>query len=305
MSTTSQTPAAPKAPFRHTPQGSRFNWLMAAILVVLIPLDYELARHVNFVGSGQSLDVWTTAVFLGAILLYCRWRPLPRLVEACELAIWADLYFDGLSVLIQIAGRTKRPLIDSGLMRMDARLHFATVTVMHAVARLPKVQAGLVAVYQIEPLLLLTALVLLPFVGKAGASRRYVLGIVVAATITASVFALWPAVGPWTTEGYLPTHSQMLVTNYLLLLKTPAAVNLDMQDAGIVALPSFHVLMAVLSATALSAIRQLRWPVWILAALITISTITTGWHYLTDVIGGIVLAAISIGAARALLPEER
>lgn len=304
MSAGSQAAAAPKVRFRHSQQARRFNVLMAAILVVLIPLDYVLARRVDFVGSGQSLHVWTTAAFLGAILLYCWWRPLPRLVEACELAIWADLYFDALSVLIQIAGRTKRPLIDPGLMRTDARLHFATVAVVHWVARMPALKIGLVLVYEIEPLLLLTALVLLPFMGQAGASRRYVLGIVVAAVITASVFALWPALGPWTTEGYRPTRNQIQVTNYLTLLKTSAPVNLDMQDAGIVAFPSFHVLLAVLSAAALSAMRRLRWPVWILAALITLSTLTTGWHYLTDVIGGLILSAISLAAARAVLPPE-
>lgn len=304
MSAGSQAAVVTKARFRHSQQGRLFNILMAAMLVVLVPLDTVLARHVNFVGSGQSLHVWTTAAFLGAILIYCRWRPLPRLVEACELAIWADLYFDALSVLIQIAGRTKRPLIDAGLMRMDARMHFATVAVVHGVARIFALKVALVIVYEIEPLLLLTALVLLPFVGKAGASRRYVLGIVVAAVITASIFALWPALGPWTTEGYRPTHSQTLVTNYLMLLKTPAPVNLNMQDAGIVAFPSFHVLLAVLSAAALSAIRSLRWPAWILAALITVSTLTTGWHYLTDVIGGLILAAIAMAAARAVLPPE-
>jgi membrane-associated phospholipid phosphatase len=304
MSATPQAAAAPRVRFRHSAAGRRFNILMAATLVALIPVDYVLARAAHFNGSGQSLHVWTTAAFLGAILLYCRWRPLPRLVEACELAIWADLYFDALSVLIQIAGRTQRPLIDGALTRMDARLHFATAALVHWVARVPSVKIGLVLVYEIEPLLLLTALVGLPFLGKADAARQYVLGIVIAAVMTAGVFALWPAAGPWMTEGYRPTHNQTLVTNYLLLLKTSAPVNLDMQDAGIVAFPSFHVLLAVLSATALSALPRLRWPVWILAGLITFSTLTTGWHYLTDVLGGLILAGIVIAAARTLLPQD-
>ena len=49
-----------------------------------------------------------------------------------------------------------------------------------------------------------------------------------------------------------------------------------MNDAGIVAFPSFHVLLAILTAVALSAIRWLRIPVWALALLVGISTLTTG-----------------------------
>jgi membrane-associated phospholipid phosphatase len=303
MSSSAQATAPPQARWRHTPQGRRFNILMAAILVVLVPADYVLARHVNFNGSGHSLQVWMTALFLGAILVYCRWRPLPRLIEACELAIWADLYFDALSVLIQIAGRSHAPLVDPQLTAIDAHLHFATVAWVHFVRHIPALRIALALVYAVEPLLLLAALVVLPFMGRADASRRYVLGIVIAAVITAAAFALWPAAGPWTTEGYRATRDQVQVTTYLALLKSHAPVSLNMEDAGIVAFPSFHTLLAVLSAVALGALRRLRWPAWILAALIILSTLTTGWHYLTDVLGGLLLAAISLAAARALLPE--
>jgi membrane-associated phospholipid phosphatase len=82
----------------------------------------------------------------------------------------------------------------------------------------------------------------------------------------------------------------------------PGPVTLDMEDAGIVAFPSFHVLLAILTAVALSAIRWLRAPAWAMAVLVGLSTLTTGWHYLVDVIGGIVLAIVSVGAAKLLLP---
>lgn len=303
MSSSTQATAAPRTRWKHTPQGRRFNILMAAVFVVLVPADYVLARHVNFNSSGQSLQVWTTAFFLSVILAWCRWRPLPRLIEACELAIWTDLYFDALSVLIQVAGRSHKPLVDQQLAAMDAHLHFATVAWVHFMAGVPALRTGLELVYAVEPLLLLAALVVLPVMGRADASRRYVLGILIAAVITAAVFALWPAVGPWTTEGYRATRDQAQVSAYIALLKTHAPISLNMEAAGIVAFPSFHTLMAVLSAAALGSLRKLRWPVWILAALIIISTITTGWHYLTDVLGGLVLAAISLAVARVVLPE--
>jgi membrane-associated phospholipid phosphatase len=146
--------------------------------------------------------------------------------------------------------------------------------------------------------------VFLPFMEHADATRRYVVGIVVAAFITAGTFAFFPAAGPWTTEGYRASHDQTVVTAYLTALKTGAPVDLDMKDAGIVAFPSFHVLLALLSAVALSAMRQLRVAAWVLALLICVATLTTGWHYLTDVFGGIALTLISVAVARALLPAR-
>jgi membrane-associated phospholipid phosphatase len=70
-----------------------------------------------------------------------------------------------------------------------------------------------------------------------------------------------------------------------------------MDHAGIVSFPSFHVVLAILSAVALSCIRPLRAPVWILAAMICASTIVTGWHYAIDILGGLVVAMISIPVA--------
>ena len=68
--------------------------------------------------------------------------------------------------------------------------------------------------------------------------------------------------------------------------------------------PSFHVALAILAAIALSSIRRLRIWVWGLTALICVSTLTTGWHYAIDVLGGLVLAPISLLVADVLARGE-
>jgi membrane-associated phospholipid phosphatase len=74
----------------------------------------------------------------------------------------------------------------------------------------------------------------------------------------------------------------------------------------IVSFPSFHVVLAILSAFALSSIRSLRAPVWVLAVLICISAVSTGWHYGIDVFGGVIVAIASISAVSliALSPKS-
>jgi membrane-associated phospholipid phosphatase len=51
--------------------------------------------------------------------------------------------------------------------------------------------------------------------------------------------------------------------------------------------------------------RLLRYPAIVLAVLIMISTMTTGWHYGADVITGFLLAVISTAIATAIVSKRR
>ena len=280
----------------------RFHLMMGVVLVALMGTNFVLARALHFVGSGQLLNVWLGAAVLGALLWYCRTRPLPRLVESCELAIWAILYFQALAITMQIAGRSPRPLVDAQLTALDHAMHFSTVAVARGVAHWPVLHVGLAVIYALVGPMLIAAVLVPSAMGKGDASRRLVAGVVLAAILTAIAFALWPATGPWTTEGFHANREQQAVTHYLAQLKSSATLDLSKGDAGIVAFPSFHVLLAMMSALALGAVRRLRAIAWTLAILVAVSTLTTGWHYLTDVLGGLALTVIAAAAARVLVP---
>ena len=75
-------------------------------------------------------------------------------------------------------------------------------------------------------------------------------------------------------------------------------------SGGIICFPSFHVFWAVVSAHALQPFRILRYPAIVVATLVTISTVTTGWHYGVDVIGGLLLAAVTTVLANSLLATQ-
>ena len=81
---------------------------------------------------------------------------------------------------------------------------------------------------------------------------------------------------------------------------------LSMGFSGIISFPSFHVILAVLSA--ISIARFGRWTAIsaaIRATLIVISTVSTGWHYAADVWGGLALTLFCVAVARRFTLLER
>jgi len=68
-------------------------------------------------------------------------------------------------------------------------------------------------------------------------------------------------------------------------------------QGGLIAFPSFHVVWAVMLAYSFRHKKYLFYPMALFNSLIILSTLMLGWHYLTDVIGGIILAGLSIFAA--------
>lgn len=289
-------PASVTAPTSWRRYATPFDCRIGLLLLILIPADFILAARFHLSGLSHYTNIWPSLVTLLVLLWYCRWRPLPKLIDTCQLTFWAILLIDVLSLLIQVAGRSPYPLADRQLGAIDARMHFQTV-------RLPTLAAVLNIAYGLTGLLMLSAILLPPIYGHTVVAHRYITGVVLAAIVTAVLFALVPAAGPWTTEPFQPTHRQADIAAYLTRLKSPGPVQLEPDLGGSVSFPSFHTVLAILSAAALGSIRRLRIPAWGLATLICISTITTGWHYAIDVLAGIVLSIATLWLAKHIEPD--
>jgi len=276
---------------------NRFNCFVLAMVAVLAPIELVLAKAVRIVGLAHILDGWVGLLLLSVCLYYSVTRPLPKLIQLCEILIGSTLLLSLLPLLTLIASRSGAPLMDAALSAIDAKMHFNTAAVVHAVALVPMLPRSMVVVYGSLTEFVLAALVAPLLFGRFTVSCRCMLAVVFAAIVTAIVFSMCPAIGPWAVEDIQPSVDQVAVDTSLETMKSGVPVQMKGATTAIVSFPSFHVALAILSAIYLSTFRRLRIANWILATLITISTVTTGWHYGIDVIGGIVLAAVSAGAA--------
>jgi len=150
--------------------------------------------------------------------------------------------------------------------------------------------------------ILLPLSVLLPVLaGRLKYAREFLVANLISFAIGIPLFALLPAIGPWRYFHFPPSQAQTSSCELpLLAMRHAGTYVLGSQEAGVVCFPSFHVAWAIFFVAALWGFRWLRIPAVIVSAMVILSTMTTGWHYFVDVLGGIVLAVISIVFAKRL-----
>lgn len=301
----STVPEAKPTLLKRTPESGaptqadiQYHWMMAWFIGGLLLGDIVLAQIAHFRRLDTLLDCLPTACLLGGIACYCDRRNFGRCKEISVLAMWVVLATNALSLLVQVAGRVPSPFVDSSLAGLDRLMGASTGEVVAWVLHYPLLQQLLWASYQSIPVLVLASLLLPTTFGYYKESRCYVFAVTITGIIISAIFACWPALGPWTIYHFPPTKSQQVYISYLNLLRSTQPITLDLGASGIVTFPSFHTALAVHSAVALWNVKYVRYFAALLSAAVCASTITTGWHYFSDVLGGATLALVSIAIAR-------
>jgi membrane-associated phospholipid phosphatase len=272
-----------------------------------------------FVGSAIGLYLTQTRVPLGQIAVrlllltvllalagFYRWRRLGRAVNLIMMAFWGITFGYLHIVPMFIAARVNVPLSDSLLAHIDKAIGLEVPQVLEFAGNHPKITAVLNASYNILLLLVVLAIMLPPVCGKMRIAKEYAIGSLVAAMIALPLFAMFQALGPWTYYDFAPNAGQEEYIKTFSALKVEVSPTIDFgYHNGLITFPSFHAVLAILAGVALCQFSYIRWPALILSSLIVISTVTTGWHYLADVLGGLGVAGVSMAAAKAYSRLER
>jgi hypothetical protein len=252
-----------------------------------------------------DLGVWAIIfLVLSAMLL-----PLPAywyekgradLLDASLTLLWALLIRMIIPILVQVAARLRMPLQDSFFGRADEHLGVSVPAVM-AWADHHWLGSVLNRSYAWVVILLPLAVLLPVLGGKLKYAKEFLVANLISFAIGIPLFALLPAIGPWRYYHFPASQLQTAFCEVpLLAMRLAGTYVLGSQEAGVVCFPSFHVVWAILFASALWGFRSLRIPTALVSGMVILSTMTTGWHYVVDVLGGILLAIISILLAKCL-----
>lgn len=142
------------------------------------------------------------------------------------------------------------------------------------------------------------AIVLPILTGKLKDAQRFIVANLIAFAIGLPIFAVLPGINPWYGDHFVAVPGDALCKTFVLLAIRRPGPYLYQYPAGAICFPSFHVIWAMLSVQALWGLRLLRVPAAIFAAVIIISTVTTGNHYVVDVLGGMVVAVVAMMIAQ-------
>jgi membrane-associated phospholipid phosphatase len=247
--------------------------------------------------GGRVIAIVMTLAMVAPLPIYWHEKGRHVLREAALVIPWELLLAATLSFPVLIAARLRLPLQDSLFAHIDQSLG---VNLPGIVEWADQHWLGAVITKSYLWLLPLLAAAAFapPLMGQMKHAREFLLANLIAFAIGVPLFALLPAAGPSYYYHFAPNPAQAACLVQLLSLRLPGPYMFQGQGADVVCFPSFHVVWAILCAAALWGFRPMRIPVATLSAIIIASTLTTGWHYFTDVLGGIAVAVLSLAIAR-------
>lgn len=234
---------------------------------------------------------------IAGVFALLAWRarklaPRVSMFAATYLVLWGGGLAGG--VLCMVAPMFNFPMIDPSLAAADKWLGVTSADVIRWVIAVPFAAKLLYAMYFPSVILLFLTALLLSVLGRAErlAELCSAYGFCLAVATACSVLlpasgafeylGLEPLFGPQLPPGSGVYHLEVLHT---LRSTTHLAIN-PFALHGLVTFPSFHTGMALMTAAAWRDDRFLKWPMFVWNALVIISTVPVGGHYLVDLIAG-------------------
>jgi hypothetical protein len=276
--------------------------LLAGVLLIfcaslVLPPLLSMRLHGSFYAAPLTV-LGPFALFIP----YLAWRRMDRLKAAIELFLVAFLTSIAVLALTYAAMRLRFPLADAGLAAADAMIGYHSPTVVAWLDTQPLLARILGSTYgSFFPQLLLLP-VLLCVSGHVARGYGMILGYLLLGIFGSVICAFFPSEGAYVYYGLAaddftgvnPKMGYLFLDSFYAVRDDPVfTLELD-KAAGIVTFPSGHAGAAILCAWAAWGWRRLRWPFLILNLCMYLSALSHGAHYLVDVVGGTVVALLSI-----------
>lgn len=280
----------------------RAGLLTISIIILIAITDVVLALVLDLQFSSKTY--WgPLAYLLILVCIYacCRRFPEPRFLGCLAALLQLLAFVPAYVVLMRAVTTFHRPLIDHHLVEFDHLLGIHIPEVMAWFNRHPALDWLLNSAYGT---LFHQTLFVLIFLGFRNARRPlslFVLRFMISLLPTTLIHALFPAEGPFTAYHYDPTASQKHYLEDFRSLRSGRSREIGWHvGTGLITFPSFHTTWAMLLVLALRRHRLLFAASTLLNGLVILSTMTSGWHYFTDVLAGMAVCILTIVLIRRL-----
>lgn len=240
---------------------------------------------------------WTGT--LGGLAIVCQWRRGDRLEIGLVAILQCYLFAVAFLPLMYLVGSLGRPLIDQQLVAADARLGFHLPNLLAWRNEHSNIDRVLCFCYDSMVHQMFAVIVIGSLLGERRSVENFVLRFMVSLIIVLVCYGLWPAEGPFVSYDFVPSPPQARYLEQLHAIRQGTLTVLRQEEVvGLVTFPSFHTTWAVLLAFALPRRWWLTVPLVVLNLGVITSTMTTGWHYLSDVLAGVLVAVVAMVVCR-------
>ena len=246
-----------------------------------------------------SFDLVPTLKTLGILAVFAVLAVRARkLAPRVSMFAWSYvvLWGGGLAAgaLCMVAAMFRFPLIDPWLAAADRSLGISTVDVLRCIVAVPFAPQLLYSIYFLSVLLLFLTALALACLGRAERLFEFCAAYAFCLAVATTCSLPLPAAGAFeyfhlapVFGSRLPPGSGVYWLEALHAMRSSSSVVINPLGLhGLVAFPSFHTSMALMTAAAWRDDRFLKWPMFAWNGLVLVSTIPVGGHYLVDLIAG-------------------
>jgi hypothetical protein len=264
-----------------------------ALILLLGAIDWYWAGRNGWVFVGWPRMIVSVTLLLGIGLYYGFSERNSELADAGHYAAaWIAFALAG-AVFTYLTATLRMPLRDADLMRLDAIFGFDWFVWSRWVAAHHLLRNVLEAAYNTFLLQIVGSVLYLAHVRRNERNNELLWAGMISLIITALISGFFPAMAP-----YFPGPPDACTVALIGLRKGTVSRFVFSDLQGIIAIPSFHCVMAfVLIYTHRPPVRSF-YPILILNLLMLFSTPSQGHHYLVDLIAGGAVAVLSIVAVR-------
>ena len=279
--------------------GTEDKIILTSLLAALaIGVVYIVVNAFGMQYNGNEFVNWQFFLGLPLMLaLYSVALLAKKLSPRMGLVTWTyTTYFFmllGLGTLVYGTQFTSFHPIDTTLVNIDQMLGFNQTALLnwtyahHTIARLFNQAYSLIG-FELSFIPLILALLL-----DKRAVNVLFMGIIFSFIVGTALYYFFPTTAP-ASVFFDPHFASQQQDTFIKFFEIHHHLPITTQEGGLIAFPSFHVIWCVLLAYALKNKKFLFYPAVALNAFIIASTMFLGWHYLTDVLGGIILGALII-----------
>jgi PAP2 superfamily len=279
------------ARLRAMPIGFLLIAWMAVCILLAIDLTWAAMAGLKFTGWP---DVFCTVAILAAIpLSYSDSENRARLADLGHYAaLWIAFSAAG-AMFTYVVATMRMPLCDAYLARFDAALGFHWTPVYRFIVHRAWLRWPMGLVYMTMLPQIIGSIMFFAHTQRTDRNREFVAIAMVSLIICTIVAGFAPALGPF-VPGHQPEFSKTLMA-----IRSGAATIFPLdQMQGIVEMPSYHTVTAILLIYVHRPPARSFRLVAVLNVLMLLSVPTAGNHYLTDVVTGSAVALASIAMVK-------